>query len=479
MKPLRGPLLSLSLLGCGALVATILVGDPMGVGVFAAALLLGALVVAARPAPRTLDATVSALLALALVATTSLITASWVLTFDLLLALLLASHAVAGGATFGDVARSAFAVLARLPLGMLLVTNPLVEKLRAASGERTAVYARGSLIAGILLVLFGGLFLSADRAFLQLTSDLLVPRVDGALIPARGATFVLVVALGAGLIAAGRYIEANTNERWFASLEFSSESELASRGEWLIPLVALNCLFAAFVTVQIAVLFGGRDHVLETTGLTFAQYARQGFFQLVAVALLTLVVIAGAVRWARIEHPRDRTLLRLLLGALCLLTLVVLASALKRLSLYEEVFGLTRLRISVHATILWLAGVFAMVLIAGARWQARWLARTTLYFTACSLLVFSLANPDALIARQNIDRFERTGELDAAYLATLSPDAWPVLVELPDDRLGCFAHVFAALESPSVVSMNLGRRRALNAVEERSIQAQTCYEYMP
>ena len=56
-----------------------------------------------------------------------------------------------------------------------------------------------------------------------------------------------------------------------------------SRAEWVIPLALLDALFLAFVIVQLAVLFGGHDRVLRTTGLTYAEYARSGFWQLLAV----------------------------------------------------------------------------------------------------------------------------------------------------------------------------------------------------
>ena len=64
--------------------------------------------------------------------------------------------------------------------------------------------------------------------------------------------------------------------------------------EWAIPLALLDLLFLAFVAVQLTVLFGGHDHVLETSGLTYAEYAREGFWQLIAAAALTLVVVGGA-----------------------------------------------------------------------------------------------------------------------------------------------------------------------------------------
>ena len=131
-------------------------------------------------------------------------------------------------------------------------------------------------------------------------------------------------------------------------------------------------------------------------------------------------MIAAAGRWAR----DGGTLLRVLLAALCLLTLVVCASALKRLGLYEEAYGFTRLRFAAHAILLWLGALFVLVLVARG---AQWLPRAALTVTLASFLAFALADPDRRIAEWNVDRYERTGKIDAPYLGTLSADAVPAL----------------------------------------------------
>lgn len=88
------------------------------------------------------------------------------------------------------------------------------------------------------------------------------------------------------------------------------------RWEWALPLLLLDLLFATFVMVQATVLFGGRAHVLATRGLTDAEYARQGFWQLLVVTVLTLGVVAMAVRTGPRTTPVERLLVRLLLGVL-------------------------------------------------------------------------------------------------------------------------------------------------------------------
>jgi hypothetical protein len=194
--------------------------------------------------------------------------------------------------------------------------------------------------------------------------------------------------------------------------------------------------------------------VLRTSGLTYAEYARSGFAQLIAAAALTLAVIAAAARYAQ-----DSRLLRVLLGALCALTLVVLASAFTRLHLYESAYGFTRLRLAADAAILWLAGLFAFVLIAGATRRTAWLPRGVVALSATGMLAFAISNPDGRIADRNVDRYERTGRIDMSVLTNLSPDAAPALRRLPP-RLAAVTTRDLCADDTGVAGFNVGRAKA-------------------
>ena len=128
--------------------------------------------------------------------------------------------------------------------------------------------------------------------------------------------------------------------------------------EWAPAIGALILLFAGFVAVQFTVLFGGQRHVLKTAGLSYAEYARSGFWQLVVVTLLTLAVLGGVTRWASRERQVDRTVLRVLLGLLCALSVVIVVSALSRMYTYQKVYSFTGERIFVMAFELLLGAVF-------------------------------------------------------------------------------------------------------------------------
>lgn len=411
-------------------------GERLGIAVpLVAALLLAAAGVAFRVSPLRL---LLGGLALALAAQAALLDASWVLALDLGAAWLLGSLAASGIALDALVAPAT-----RLRLAPALAPRP---------AERHAPALRGLAGGAVVLLPFLLLFLSADAAFAGFAEELPLP--SGASLPGRVGLFVVVLAAGLGLGLAARHPPAEWESLPGRRLSFA---------EWWIPLALLDALFLAFVAVQVAVLFGGHDRVLETEGLTYAEYARSGFWQLLAATALTLLVIGVAVAFADVRRRREAVVLRTLLGLLCALALVVVASALHRLELYEEAFGLTRLRLLVETIELWLGAMLALAAAAvAARAVLTRAATVAVVATAAGLLAFSLSSPDRRIAERNIDRWEETGRIDEWYLRGLSADAAPALVELPAARR---LHVTAGLrdrlrEGDPWSSANLSRARA-------------------
>lgn len=344
--------------------------------------------------------------------------------------------AVVSAAALGSLAlhgsRSWFGVLAG-SLGVLDAVVPGVgwgwRGIRTrASGSRAlwGTALRTTVVAAVLLLVFGTLFASADAAFADLLGDVL-PDVSLGEGPWR--FFLLALGL-AGALAAAHTAAAPT--RWDGISVRPGRAR--GRVEWALPLIVLDVLFAAFITLQLVVLLGGYDKVLKETGLKPAEYAREGFWQLLWATLLTLVVIALALRSAPRGGAKDRLLVKGVLGTLCVLTLVVVASALRRMDLYVDAFGLTRLRISVAAVELWLGVVLVLIIAAGV-FGARHLPRAVVVSAAVGVLAFGLVSPDRMIAEQNVQRYRDGKAIDITYLQQLSTDAVPALDAIPDERV--------------------------------------------
>jgi hypothetical protein len=194
----------------------------------------------------------------------------------------------------------------------------------------------------------------------------------------------------------------------------------------------VDVLFAAFVALQVAWLFGGRD-TLAMTGLTYAEYARRGFFDLVIVAVLAgaLVVTLDLVvaRRARLHLAGSM----LLLG----LTAVILVSALLRLRLYQEAYGWTELRFVVLVAIVWLGAALALVAGLLAARRTPWVLHMLGIGAILAIAGMNVVGPQAFVAERNLERAidpslvppgGRTG-LDAAYLDELGDEAVVPIVE--------------------------------------------------
>jgi hypothetical protein len=244
------------------------------------------------------------------------------------------------------------------------------------------------------------------------------------------------------------------------------------RWEWALPLGVLDALFIAFVAVQATVLFGGHSHVLETEGLTYAEYARQGFWQLLWVSALTLLVLSVVIRVAgRVTHA-DRRLLRVLVGTTCATSVVVVISAIHRMWLYQQAYGFSVQRLMVIAIELWLGAVFLLIAAAGLRMTARWLPHAVLVAGVVALLGVAALNPERLIAERNIDRYEQTGLLDTDYLLHLSTDVEPALRRLPEPIRLCARY---RDEAPDAwYEFNFSRSRANH---DGTVPVDGCYQY--
>lgn len=344
---------------------------------------------------------------------------------------------------------------------------PLLGRTITATGRVRVLWPVLRTIAFSLVVLavFGGLFASGDAVFGS-WAEAVVPDLGWDTIVQR--TFVLVLVAGVSLT--GAYLALNPPNT--GDLELPASRRASRPWEWAVPVGVVVALFAGFLLAQAAAMWGGREYLRETTGLTYAEYVHQGFGQLTTATFLTVLVVALTMRVAPREQPRDRMLLRVLLGTLCVLTLAVVASALYRMSLYQEAYGYTVLRVFVDGVELWLGLVVAFLLAGVVRLSGSWIPRATLVCASVLVLGFAAMNPDAWVAQRNIDRFEAGRPLDTLYLSALSADAVPVVVErLPADVATCvlqgspYSTGSPAFSSDDLLGWNLSRARAAQARE--------------
>lgn len=379
-------------------------------------------------------------------------------------------------------------------VGILKVAGLAARATGAAPARRRmpphlAPIARGLLLAVPVLLVFGALFASADAIFATIAGNLFDWQIDFGGIVERASLAFGIAWLVAGLLAVAGGIDPQMSVRADrpAPAMQSLGAAVASPApayprlgetEAVTVLAAVVGLFGLFVGLQLAYLFGGLD-TLSAAGITYADYARRGFFELVAATGLAagLVIVLHGV----VEH-RGRAFVGAAL-VLALLTVAILASAGLRLRLYQEAYGWTELRFYVYATIAWMGIGIAGGSVLLPRDRLRWLGHLVAIAAVAVLVAVNVVGAQRHVADENVARLldparvpadGRTG-LDVWYAISLGDDAVPALVAaLPAlsvaDRelvMADLADRWAELNRPEATGWpgwNLARERARDAL---------------
>ncbi len=297
-----------------------------------------------------------------------------------------------------------------------------VEATQLIRSTRARAWVRGLAITLPVLAAFALLLAGADPVFAawrDAVADLVarwefVPRVAFFIV-------LLVVVLGAygyASLAAGPASapEDPAPDRWLGATER------------FMLLAGVAALFWLFLALQLGYLFGNLPRI-PASGMTFAEYARRGFGELSVVASASALLIVVSERYGN-DDGRARTL-RLLTFAVIAAVLLLLGSAFRRVWLYEAAYGFTTARLYAQVYMGAVAAGLAVLSfeVAGDFDAGRVFRRAA---AAATILFIALVywNHEAWIARRNMDRFARTGQLDVAYLTQeLSPDAIPAIAE--------------------------------------------------
>jgi len=338
--------------------------------------------------------------------------------------------------------------------------------------SRVRPAAFGVLLAVPLLVVFGALFASADTVFANVLQNLFAFDLNSVV------SHMFFIGFW-GALTAG-YL------RWGLFGRPAAWSRpTASTGVGIVPSAVaiglLDLLFLLFVVVQLRYFFGGVALIEATTGLTYAEYARRGFFELVAASSLTLPVLLGADHLVRGETAEHLRTFRRLAGLLLVLLAVVMASALGRMRLYVAAYGLSEDRLYATAFMVYLLGVFAWFAWTVLRGTAGGSPRTRFAFGALiqgfSVLAgLHILNPDAFIVRTNLNRPAAERPFDAKYALSLGADAVPFLLDaLPrlgaDDQCAVARKLLSRWKNDSDWrTWNWSRSRARRMIRDRAAE---------
>lgn len=333
------------------------------------------------------------------------------------------------GPTWLRSAAAWFASLVAVPAWLAA----FLDRLPRMGDGRAGQAARAAAAAGAVLVLLGGLLASGDAVF----GAVLTSFNPGAGLSHLVVALVLLVPVAAVAVLALRShatpaAVAEACAPGEARSDDAAGSAPAGRpGRFVVESLAARWATAGLLSVwcgvQLVVVSGGARDVIQSQGMTVAHYARQGFFQLVAVAALSLAVLNLTHRFLGLGLAQKAP--AVVVGV----TLTALVAAtFTRLAYYMDAYGLTMLRLAVATFLGWLAlmTVLSVARSVGVAAGRSWLPSATVLSAAAVAVAYAWANPAALVARANLARVAELSPsaaaarpLDVPYLLRLGPDA--------------------------------------------------------
>lgn len=336
--------------------------------------------------------------------------------------------------TFADFVSKAFSLIGSLlvrPIGFTAESR----KAQAEAGVQPSKYnfmpiLRGLVIAIPVVMIFASLLASADVVFNQRINDL-VEAFKLENLPEYIFRMIYILVIGYALAGVFLHAASASTDEKLVGEEKPVVPAFLGFIESSIVLGSVVALFAAFVVIQFQYFFGGTTNI-NIEGFTYAEYARKGFGELVAVAFFALMMLLTLSGVTKRETESQRKTYSGLGIALVALLLVMLVSAYQRLNLYEAAYGFSRLRTYTHVFLVWIGLLLITTIVLEILHRERIFAFAMLVASFGFAASLPILDVDAFIVNQNIQR-ELKGtsveKLDSVYFIELSDDAIPPLVD--------------------------------------------------
>ena len=315
-------------------------------------------------------------------------------------------------------AAAAYSLVGAFPL--LARVARWAQQPKSAGLSRARAVALGALIASPLLLGFGILFAGADPVFGRALQGVFT--IDPGVAASHAFLVTFFTGISAGYLSWAVLHPVDIPSRMPAVLR----SPVAALPVFTALALTIG-LFALFVAFQAGELFGGRAWVARAAGPSYAEYARSGFFELLAVAALVLPLLIAADRAVGGHSGGDGRWFRALARTLLVLLFIIIVSAVNRMRLYVAAYGLSEIRVYATVAMAYVTFLASWLGVRLIRRRRRRLAPGALIAGYVTLTGLHVVNPDALIVRVNMSRVT-TKPFDAGYATSLSADAIPALV---------------------------------------------------
>lgn len=303
----------------------------------------------------------------------------------------------------------------------------------------------GIAIAFPLLIIIISLLYYADAVFADVINTIFENISIGNII---GIAFTFVFA----------FLSAYCGIRYLGKHEISEEVKDYRRFNAIIAVTVLSLIaivYMLFSGIQILYLFIGNMELPD--GYTYASYAHEGFFQLLFVCILNVIIVLSTISFFK-----NNIFVKILLTIISFCTYIMLASSALRMWLYVQNYSLSVLRVFVFWALLVLALLLVGIFVQILREEFH-LFRYGLVVVCACYLTLSFGHMDYWIAKFNLEYVaSNDGSVDYEYLTSLSSDAAPVIAEQSGDWADLYAYNQMKYTDDGIRKFNFSHNNAIN-----------------
>ncbi len=200
-------------------------------------------------------------------------------------------------------------------------------------------------------------------------------------------------------------------------------------------LSAIAVCYVMYLFSQLAYFFSAFQGFLPNGEITYAQYARKGFFEMCVIAVINLGLVFAALLLSKKQNGKVCHAIKAITTFISLFTLLIIATALSKMVLYIGTYGMTVLRLTTSAFMVFLAVVFLSVILRIYCTKIN-IVKTALITAGCVILVLGACNVNAVCAKYNYESYMsgKLDSIDVSALYYLGDEGIPYLTELAYDE---------------------------------------------
>jgi len=196
-------------------------------------------------------------------------------------------------------------------------------------------------------------------------------------------------------------------------------------------LSAIGVCYLLYLFSQLAYFFSAFRGFLPNGTITYSQYARKGFFEMCVIAVINLLLIFGALLLAKKKKGKVCHAIKALTTFISVFTLIIIVTAISKMILYINAYGMTALRLTTSSFMLFLAIVFISVMLRIYISKIN-IIKTGLIAAGCILLLLGTVNVNYVCAGYNYEAYQnkKLNTIDVEALYQLGDEGIPYIVKL-------------------------------------------------